>query len=161
MNGKTYAMTVRKSFSASVEQLWKTWETPALYQIIHTVHRSAIDFRVGGMNNVQFYPDKPDGETLVYLEIVPCEKLVFAWQEHEENPATVLFSQQGKLTEISITQECQDNPEWFSNCLDGWAWILDSTAEYLATGTGLTNEAWRTKFDTYKVHKNSPPAEPL
>jgi uncharacterized protein YndB with AHSA1/START domain len=158
MQAKTYAITIRKVFSTTVDALWETWKEPALYQIIHTVYRSEIDFRVGGSNKVQFYPDKEVGETLVYLEIIPKKKLVFAWQGEESNPATVTFSAQGQLTEVAITQECQDNPEWFSNGLDGWAWILDSTAEFLATGNGLTNETWRTKFDTYKIHKNLPPA---
>lgn len=153
MTPKTYSITVRKLIPAPVEKVWATWKNPVAYQAIHAVHKAEIDFRVGGLNKVQFYSGKAIGETFIYQEIMPNRKLIFAWHEFEENPATVLFLPDGEKTELQITQECQENLEWISNCLDGWAWIVDSTEAFFRSGTGLNNDAWRQQYGGYRLQK--------
>lgn len=50
-----------------------------------------------------------------------------------------------------VTQARGAEPDWIANCLDGWAWVLDSLEHSLETGRGLPYEAWARDHVTYTL----------
>ena len=155
MSKKFYTITVMKEVAATPGQIWATWTTPVLYNKITGNHSTEIDFREGGTIKTQWFPDKPDGEVFVIKQIRPEQKLIYAWEGQEEYEVTVAIQPMGKMTEVRITQNCQDDPGWIENCLDGWAWILDSIEQYLQTGKGYANDEWSFTFGTHKIVKKN------
>lgn len=153
---KRYEIWVERVLDAPVERVWRSWHYTADYAAIHESHEARIDFREGGTNTVYFREGEV-GEVFEYLEIRAPERLVFCWQGHADKRVTVELSPaEGGGTRARITQACGDDPRWIYNVLDGWAWILDSTAEYLATGRGLGNEAWRARYGGYRMERIEP-----
>lgn len=155
MASNTFAITVSKLIAAPVDRVWETWSRPEHYTKVHESRRAEIDFRPGGTNRVYFGSDDEVSEVFEYLEIVPPERLAFCWLGHDAYPITVTFEPALDGTLVSIEQGCGDDPMWMNNCLDGWAWILDSLESYLATGEGLGNVWWTANRGGFKVVKDA------
>lgn len=129
---------VKRSFSASAEQVFDAWLDPALAcrflfvtptgQMI----RTDIDARVGG----GFVIVRRDGEDVEhvgqYLEIVRPHRLVFTFGVPKFSPEMTLVTLDivpaGSGCELTLTHE-KVLPEWASKTQEGWGMILGNLAE--------------------------------
>jgi uncharacterized protein YndB with AHSA1/START domain len=150
MTPKTYEITVRKTLSATPEQVLAIWSDADAYNAVHACHETKIDYRPGGTIEVRFQEDQPGEETFVIRDIGD-DRLVFCWEGAEENEVTVAVRPAGDGVEVAITQNCAEDLDWLANCLDGWAWIVDSMESWLETGEGIPNEEWSEKYGTHAV----------
>jgi uncharacterized protein YndB with AHSA1/START domain len=145
VRARTYEITVRKVLPASPAEVFAAWSDPETYNSVHGCVETRIDFRPGGRIETRFFPDRPGGETFVLLEIDAPRRMVFAWEDHEEYRVTLETEHRGEETEVSITQDCREDPAWIRNCLEGWAWILDSEREKISTAAPGTRIATPTR----------------
>jgi uncharacterized protein YndB with AHSA1/START domain len=97
-----------------------------------------IDLRPGGAFRwVNRAPDGGEGYSFagIYREIVPPEKLVFTAPDSQERGATLIFSEDGKKTRLTITMECatrQGRDAMLQMRVDsGTAQTLENLAAYL------------------------------
>jgi uncharacterized protein YndB with AHSA1/START domain len=114
-----------------------------------------LDLRVGGVWRQQMILDESTAYFTggVYREIVPDEKLVFAWgatdgwpeldlERLDESPqVTVTLSQEGGRTEMTVHVELPASlpddgvPEWWSMVRGGWRDTVDRLAAALASAS--------------------------
>ncbi|HEX8799110.1 MAG TPA: SRPBCC domain-containing protein [Terriglobales bacterium] len=99
-----------------------------------------IDLRPGGAFRwVNRAPDGGEGHAFagIYRQIVPPEKLVFTAPESLERGATLVFTEEGKKTRLTMTIECgtrQERDAMLQMRVDaGTAQTLENLAAYLPT----------------------------
>lgn len=138
-----FALLVERELSGSPSAVWRTWTDSAAYSAVRRTHSSTIDLRVAGEHRVAFFADRPGEETFVYTEIEPEERLVFHWKGHPEGLVHVdLVALSEARTLMRIRQDCGSESGWVRNAVDGWAWVCDSTEQFLTTGRGISNDEW-------------------
>ena len=99
-----------------------------------------IDLRPGGAFRwVNRAPDGGEGYSFagIYREIVPPEKLVFTAPDSPDRGATLVFTEEGRKTKLTITMECatrQERDAMLQMRVDaGTAQTLENLAAYLPT----------------------------
>lgn len=99
-----------------------------------------IDLRPNGAFRwVNCAPDGGEGHSFsgIYREIVRPEKLVFASPSNPEQTGTLVFTEEGKKTKLTITMQCasrQDRDAMLQMRVDaGTAQTLENLAAYLST----------------------------
>jgi uncharacterized protein YndB with AHSA1/START domain len=86
-------------------------------------------------------PDGGEGHSFsgIYREIVPPEKLVFTAADSPDRGSTLLFTEEGKKTKLTITIQCatkQEREAMLQMRVDaGTAQTLENLAAYLPTIT--------------------------
>jgi uncharacterized protein YndB with AHSA1/START domain len=152
------SFTLSWTLDASPSHVFRAWTDPDHLQWFYNDNNPIpeepieLDLRVGGVWRQQMVIDEdtayPTGG--VYLEIVPDEKLVFAWgaaggwpgldpDRLDASPTvTVTFEQSGGRTELAVHVELPDNleddglPQWWSMIRDGWRDTVERLAAQLA-----------------------------
>src|SRR5215470_11391179 len=133
-------LVLRRTFEAARARVFRAWITPkALEQwfkprgLRMTVR--SLDARVGG----SFRFELANGSSIVgtYLEIVPPEKLVFAWSvgaaPGQETVVTLDFLEQGAVTELILTHEHLATPERHVVAEGGWSSLFAALASVLSS----------------------------
>ena len=151
MGARTYEITVRKTLRGSAADIWAAFADPDAYNAVHGCFETKIDLREGGRIVTRFFADRPGGETFVLQTIDPDRELVFHWEGHEAQRVTLNIEPSDDGVDVSLTQACGEDLDWLTNCLDGWAWILDSLERYLETGQGIPNDVWSRERGTHRV----------
>ena len=97
-----------------------------------------IDLRPGGAFRwVNRAPDGGEGYAFagIYREIIPPEKLVFTAPDSRDRGATLVFTEEGRKTKLTITMECatrQERDAMLQMRVDaGTAQTLENLAAYL------------------------------
>lgn len=144
-NSTNTAITIRRTFDAPIDALWKAWSVPEkladwsapaewTYEIFE------FDFREGGVHTYCMYG--PDGEEsrgrTVYDEIIEHERIVhldsFTDEDGtpvgDENVIIVEFDDQGEQTELTLTHA--GLPQGIhEEATAGWESGLDKLKGYL------------------------------
>jgi uncharacterized protein YndB with AHSA1/START domain len=101
-----------------------------------------IDLRPGGAFRwVNRAPDGGEGHSFsgIYREIVPPEKVVFTAPDSPDRGSTLVFTEEGKKTKLTITIQCatkQEREAMLQMRVDaGTAQTLENLAAYLSTIT--------------------------
>jgi uncharacterized protein YndB with AHSA1/START domain len=99
-----------------------------------------IDLRPGGAFRwVNRAPDGGEGHSFsgIYREIVPPEKVVFTAPDSPDRGSTLVFTEEGKKTKLTITIQCatkQEREAMLQMRVDaGTAQTLENLAAYLST----------------------------
>ena len=135
-------LQIRKTFSASREELFKAWTQPEVLKRWFgpgdncRIPVAEVDLRVNGRYRIRI--DSEGGShqvTGVYREITSPEKLVFTWFWEEggmdigETLVTVEFRETGDSnTEVVLTHELLPNELARNNHREGWEGTLSRLA---------------------------------
>jgi uncharacterized protein YndB with AHSA1/START domain len=133
-------LVLRRTFTASRERVFRAWITPrALEQWLRPAGKSvtvrSLDARVGG----SFRFELEDGSSIIgkYLQFVPPEHLVFTWSDAAgqswETVVTLVFLDQGPVTEVVLTHEGLSTPERRARAGAGWPSLFDALASVLSS----------------------------
>jgi len=133
-------LVLRRTFEASRARVFRAWITPrALEQWFRPrgmrITVRSLDARVGG----SFRFELENGGSIIgtYLQIVPPEKLVFAWfvgaAPGQETVVTLDFLDQGAVTEVVLTHEQLATPERHAVAEGGWSSLFDALASVLSS----------------------------
>lgn len=140
---RTTALTLRRTFQASRERVFRAWTTPEeIKQWKGPGDRSTplveVDLRVGGAYRVHMRsPDGTEARLVgVYREIDPPKKLVYTWTwetspDMGETLVTVEFLERGRATEVVLKHELFPADEARDLHAHGWNGSLDKLAKIL------------------------------
>ena len=137
---RTYRVRVEVSVEADCEQAFAAWIQPALWNKWFT-NDAQIDARPGGR-----YVNG-DGDCGEYLSVERPKRLVFTWDNPQACPGTrvrISFLPLGRRRcRVCLQHSRLPAPETGPDSLEGgWRWALASLKSYLASGKGLSHEAW-------------------
>ncbi|MFQ5651480.1 MAG: SRPBCC domain-containing protein, partial [bacterium] len=131
------ALTVKRTFSAPCDRVYKAWTEPELLSKWFHVGDDwstpvcEVDLRVGG--RYRFGMQSPDSDALyavhgVFRQVEHNKKLVFTWQwqgeETSETLVTVLFHDRGTATEVELIHQRFPNAEERDKHQQGWQGCL-------------------------------------
>ena len=133
-------LVLRRTFEASRARVFRAWITPAALEQWFKPRGTrmtvrSLDARVGG----SFRFELENGNSIIgtYLQIVPPEKLVFAWSvgaaPGQETVVTLDFLDQGAVTELVLTHEHLGAPERRALAEGGWPSCFDALASVLSS----------------------------
>jgi uncharacterized protein YndB with AHSA1/START domain len=120
--------------------VFRAWITPAALEQwfrprgMRITVRS-LDARIGG----SFRFELENGGSIIgtYLEIIPPEKLVFAWSAGaapgQETVVTLDILERGAASELILTHEHLDTPARHAVAEGGWSSVFDALASVLSS----------------------------
>jgi uncharacterized protein YndB with AHSA1/START domain len=158
-NGTHREFTLTWTLDASPADVFQAWTDPEqldwFYNDAQPIPAEPIelDLRVGGVWRQRMVIDERTAYFTggVYREIVPDEKLVFAWgatdgwpdldlHDLDESPqVTVTFDRDGDRTAMTVhvevpAQSRADVHQWWSHARDGWRDTVDRLVTAVAAG---------------------------
>ena len=139
---KTFNATVQRTVRTSRQRCWHAWANTA--QLSHWFTTSAWqEFRVGGRY------ENSDGDSGVFLEIVPDKLLRFTWENRRHQPGSevsVSFAVSGSSGAIIRLQHRKlKNKRDAVKLKQGWNWAMDSLKSFLETGRPISHSDWSKK----------------
>ena len=141
--GKRPSLTLRRTFAASPEKVWRAWTDPKALKLwfkpdAFSVLAAEADARVGGRFRVLM--KDPEGREYdvggVYRDVVPGRRLVMTWswkdQPGEESLLTVTLRPSRSGTELELRHEGYlDREAPVKTHEEGWNGALDQLAALL------------------------------
>jgi uncharacterized protein YndB with AHSA1/START domain len=140
-----HVLEIKRTFAAPRERVYRAWTDArefALWFHPTTDYITVItrmDLRVGGKYSLEMRQKEGSVSRLsgTYEEVRPPEKLVFTWRWEKDDPSaetlvTVLFTDLGGSTEVSLTQQKFLSAEDRDNHNQGWLGGLALLESYLS-----------------------------
>jgi uncharacterized protein YndB with AHSA1/START domain len=137
------SLTLKRRIGASPERVYAAWTDPTQLACWWGPEQAEtlgaeLDARVGGRFRIIFRT--PDGEehdvSGSYLEVVPNEKLVFAWMwrtmPERQSLVTVTLKRDGDGTLLTLLHEQFFDEEARDRHRSGWTGTLDKLEKYFA-----------------------------
>ncbi|QSB05527.1 SRPBCC family protein [Natronoglycomyces albus] len=142
MNTSTPEFTISRTLHAHRDQVWRAWTTEkelAGWLPSTPLETIAFDVREGGhyrytMINSETGEEYPTGG--VFLEVVPCERLVFTWGNPqdpvESSPViTLTLAEDGDRTEMTFHMRGFAGHPGDGYVYDGWVDALADLAKHV------------------------------
>lgn len=133
----THSLTVRRSFAAAPDRVFRAWTTPAEVKKWHSpgeVELAEIDLRVGGRHRIHMR--SPDGALHkvggAYRVVEPPRKVVYTWQwegDPVETLVTVEFVAKDSGTEFVLTHADLPSADARQHHEQGWIALIDKFAK--------------------------------
>jgi uncharacterized protein YndB with AHSA1/START domain len=140
-----HSLEVKRAFAAPRDRVYRAWTDARQFaQWFHpsTDYKTVItrlDLREGGKYSVEMHHKGGNIHRMwgTYEEVRPPEKLMFTWRWSEDESladtlVTVLFTDLGGSTEVSLTHERFHSVEDRDKHNEGWIGCLGQLESYLA-----------------------------
>jgi len=140
-----HSLQLKRTFAAPRERVYRAWTDARQFGLwfhpspdFKTVI-TRLDLRVGGKYSLEMH--ERDGKVNklsgTYEEVRPPEKLVFTWHWEVDGDlaasvVTVLFTDLGGSTEVSLTHERLHSAKAVESHTRGWQGCLGNLETYLA-----------------------------
>jgi len=138
------SLSMKRTFAAPRDRVYRAWTDArqfALWFHPSTDYRTVItrlDLRVSGKYSVEMHHKEGNIHRIwgTYEEVRPPEKLVFTWRWSEDDAiadtlVTVLFTDLGGSTEVSLTHQRFASVEERDKHNQGWQGCLTQLEQYL------------------------------
>ena len=148
MEIETQELTIRRSFKAPRDRVFRAWTDPASVQQWFMprpggrVDVADIDLKVGGSYRIVFIDS--DGTEYavggVYTEVAPPARLAYTWQWEQsgmqpgETTVIVEFVDRGAQTELILTHQRLASPQSKEAHGYGWSGCLEGFAKHVEAG---------------------------
>ena len=145
----TFEMRIERQFDAPPEVVFDTFVDPATQDELHgsgregwTVHRSEIDFSVGGTSTTVMGTEgrEPDTETRVYSVIDRPHRLVFRYVMKVaelgrtiQTEMTITFEEHDGGTLLTMVETGFEGEEDRDGFIEGWSDYLETLSRVLKT----------------------------